>query len=1371
MTTRIYQGRIISAEYEQTGEDIGNVSAKEALINTYRIFQDAINYHLLALAGMAEDGDETAGMRFKRKMREIWQEHPRGNTSARTLQQSVTKSLNLPLNTGFDEAVAALFAECKRPDVLPYVQQLILERTQKGDGSIQQEGRSILPKLCDAKFSGNYDYSAKERKAKEGKTRLVRELNRDNITQAELEALANEMDLSWAGIKTQPNADHTGSMCYNQEETRVQVKMQMEELCQTIKQKKDKAWEKVRYEDVRRILDSRQIINCAHLLAKNNKVAPALKQAAVFFMYYPCPESAEMLKKKLGKEKVAKPEETPYDFYSLENDPILMARGKNGFIYRGYTALPEWNQEGATMYSAEWDILAFKEALKTLHSYELKEQERRNYVRELESVVNYMLKGEGKVSAQGDSDDVIPVLGGDPRFELLEELVKKISPDDRADYSITRRALNAYDKVLERWLKAEKEGTADEASLKEIVRKVQGEGGRFGSGVLFEAMCREKYRPIWHPWKDTAKKTKPRSVDMLKDFGHLQELKSDIKKYSRSVRITAADAEFSPRQLLFSDIKNFGPKTKGHEFIKDKPGEMKLRVVVRNSAGYMSGATVLVRYSAPRFERDELGVNPANWLCSNKGENNATPWLQPMMKALNIDARELHMQKEPAVAMQVKRGEICVLNFPVTLELDSLHQQIGKAKMWKNQIFGLDSEKLHLHWPGTYQGNDIPWWENESIRQNGFDVLGIDLGMRYAAAWALTHIQREEEYVTPKGSVLKGRHVGTAVDQPWYGVCYKKGLIKIDGEGRQYKHYASKCGDSGVQSPDGIILANDYDIKLANPILQSVGMTLDKKEKIDVKELGNKAISGFKRLISRFRLYQSFLVKLRRGNDVQKVLEELKDYLLGIEGKGTSVQPIVHTIEQQDIVKVCDLLLAELLDLRSKLPGLASKLVNFIIPRKNGSWRWVDACKPGCICSGRIEIDESITLAGEDKKMRDHLRAYHRGGLSVKRLEQLEHLRQALQSLNRVLWMIPGKTVPFGSELKDLPVEDPCPALLLKIENVREQRVNKIAHEIVAQALGVRLKPSRIGKNAELRDIIHGEYEPIPGRKPVDFVVLENLSTYKTNIDKDRSENSTLMRWAHRQLVAKVKQLLEEVFGIPVLCAHAAYTSRFDALTSTPGFRARELDLSFTHRMSNSSSPEEKKLAAIYERILTGFPANERPEGFKLIAPDSRNGGEFFVCAHADSVRVTNADMNAACNIAWRGIAAPDAMHLLHNIKVEKKKSICLRSSTKREKALVGCNSLKILRPLAENEKIDSSFCLMCNIEGIAPFAEYVSATGVKYPLVSWQDLWPCIMSGRWNLCNLYNLLVLKNAPANADALKEYLIDMGLLSDDDNIPL
>ena len=39
------------------------------------------------------------------------------------------------------------------------------------------------------------------------------------------------------------------------------------------------------------------------ILAKNKKTPPELKQAAVFFKYYPCKVSAELLLIKLGKEK------------------------------------------------------------------------------------------------------------------------------------------------------------------------------------------------------------------------------------------------------------------------------------------------------------------------------------------------------------------------------------------------------------------------------------------------------------------------------------------------------------------------------------------------------------------------------------------------------------------------------------------------------------------------------------------------------------------------------------------------------------------------------------------------------------------------------------------------------------------------------------------------------------------------------------------------------------------------------------------------------------------------------------------------------------------------------------------------------------
>ena len=80
---------------------------------------------------------------------------------------------------------------------------------------------------------------------------------------------------------------------------------------------------------------------------------------------------------KLGKEKAVKDtSHIEYDFFSLENDPLIMTRGERGYVYRGYTALPNWETQDNLMYSREFDVLAFKEALKTLHGFELKSKER-----------------------------------------------------------------------------------------------------------------------------------------------------------------------------------------------------------------------------------------------------------------------------------------------------------------------------------------------------------------------------------------------------------------------------------------------------------------------------------------------------------------------------------------------------------------------------------------------------------------------------------------------------------------------------------------------------------------------------------------------------------------------------------------------------------------------------------------------------------------------------------------------------------------------------------------------------------------------------------------------------------------------------------
>lgn len=1363
MATRIYQGRILSAQYDSTSNSTFDTPAIDALLETFNLFQGAVNYHLVALAGMADPNMVGYAAQFRKQIEMIWTQHPRNNLQSITLQQSVTKTLNIPTDSSFEEAVNEIFRNTNRRELLPYVLHYITERTSAGDGAIQQEGRSILPKLCDAGFKGNYDYSAKEKKATNGKLRLQQELNREEITEKELVTLANEMDLSWAGIKTQPNADHTGSMLYSESDTYEQVKDTMQELCDTIKGRGDSVWVKYANEHqidlfarVKEAIQRPLKISADHLLAKNNKAVPSLKQAAVFFMFYPCQISATLLKLKLGKEKKKKEEITTYDCSALENDPVLLCRGKQGYIYKGYTALADWEQNDGKMYSSEWDILAFKEALKTLHSFELKTEERRKHVEELKNKLRYIEEGVGKITGEDDENDTpLPVLGGDPRFELLKQLVEEIAPGDYDNYTISHRALQNYEEVLQRWQKAEKQGTCSEETLINIVRSEQGTSERFGSGILFEALCRKKYQPIWHDWQDTSKQPKPRSQNILRDFNLWQELKQEIEQYERPVNITAADAIESPRQLLFSDLKNFGPKSKGHEFVKGQKNTLRLRVAVRNSAGRLEGATIIVRYSAPRFERDELGTDSACWLPDKKSSNTVTSWLQPMMKALNLDTAQLHMSKEPAVALQVKglknKQSSCFLNFPVSFDFAPIHAQIGKADIWNYQMLGGTEEKLHLHWPGTYAATQSPWWQSQKLIDSGFSALSVDLGVRYAAAWALINVQTNPTRHTAKGTQLDGRPIGYDGNNHWYGFCTKNGLIKIDGEGN-----GQKSDEAGRPLPAGIGQATPEDEELVTQLYNLVGATYDSAPNILI--LCNRANKIFRRLLSRCRKFQSMLVKLKDESQQEAALREAYDYFSYNEKTKEYIPDILKYLQQKDVTEVKARLLGALIYLRNKLPKAAAQLANLVLPRKHGEWIWVHDSKPGYICSGRLIMGNTDT---------PKRRVFHRGGLSIARLSQIEELRRNIQSMNRILHTAPGEQADFGASLRNIPVVDPCPDLLRKIENIREQRVNKIAHEIVAQALGVRLLPPRKDKNPDNRDIVHGEYEPIPNRRPVDFVVLENLSRYRTSIDRSPDENSTLMRWAHRQIVAKVQQLLEEVFGIPVICTHAAYTSKFDSQSSAPGFRAVEMTEWRLKDLGEKANDKDQQLYKIYKDLYN--QAKDKRDGLKLLMPGRANDGEYFISYTKDGVRMLNADINAAINIGWRGLAAPESLHLLHRVRLNKKKgTITPVYSNKREKALEKSWNFNLVTAAEQSNDFASTFWIATESD-IPPMAQYGSPQSDNTcKLAHGKTLWGRIKAQHWQLCHLFNIRVLQKVGVGATSLQTYLNKCKLLTEDDS---
>jgi IS605 OrfB family transposase len=143
--------------------------------------------------------------------------------------------------------------------------------------------------------------------------------------------------------------------------------------------------------------------------------------------------------------------------------------------------------------------------------------------------------------------------------------------------------------------------------------------------------------------------------------------------------------------------------------------------------------------------------------------------------------------------------------------------------------------------------------------------------------------------------------------------------------------------------------------------------------------------------------------------------------------------------------------------------------------------------------------------------------------------------------------------------------------LLEKLEEAKEQRANQLAHQILALALGLRLKTTGPIKSEAEREHcdIHGEYERIPDsaqpdgfRRPVDFIVLEDLKYYETTRMRSRQVNVRLMRWCRRHFRDKLKQLCE-VFGIPVVEANPANTSKFCARTGVAGFRAVEVGPGF----------------------------------------------------------------------------------------------------------------------------------------------------------------------------------------------------------------
>ena len=232
--------------------------------------------------------------------------------------------------------------------------------------------------------------------------------------------------------------------------------------------------------------------------------------------------------------------------------------------------------------------------------------------------------------------------------------------------------------------------------------------------------------------------------------------------------------------------------------------------------------------------------------------------------------------------------------------------------------------------------------------------------------------------------------------------------------------------------------------------------------------------------------------------------------------------------------------------------------------------------------------------------------------------------------------------------------------ILDSIERMRGNRVKQLASRIVEAALGIgseaaiRHKDGRLKKRA-------AEQSSNPRFAQCHAIVIENLSHYRPDETRTRRENRQLMDWSS----SKVKKYLGEacqLHGLHLREVSAAYTSRQDSRTGSPGLRCNSVKASEFKK----SHYWKKQVGLAQENQSKGSDGNARARYLlwiqdqvdrgKILETESvlipSDGGELFVSAYCAKTNTSNrpgkfptalqADLNAAANIGLRALLDPD---------------------------------------------------------------------------------------------------------------------------------
>jgi hypothetical protein len=1308
---RIYQGRVSAVEIPKAGTKnewepldpdpkLAKQKAEDALWQHHELFQDAVNYYTLALAALAEGlspatSQGAAALAWRQQVRENWLDGRRralryDGPHRRLAHQLGVDATIANEQAAFDASASAVLRKNGSTSTQRAAALLqLLEEADASDLNVLCVNR--LPWFCTAKGALSAtprNIVAQQEVARIQQTQAIHAASTDGL-------LAVAQTLEPGRFVTQMPTEFLMG-----DEAR-------EEALKQFKAAAKKATDLGAHEAAfaARIAEFGDALRVPQLGRKPSGHYPF---ALVLHLWPEAPALAAF--KQATKSLVDKTAPT------VTGDPFADARAGDEPLFDYFTNRALFRAPGNTDRAVwfEFDLAAFLEAIKSPHRFYQDTQARTAAARKLREHLHAIEPAAGwlkdqpvlsekkkpskkTVSTIDHDDDSAPdfTFAGDSRIATLRALLTdsdklgslgESEEGEPAEYTIQDRTLRGWAQIREAWRKRAARGPFTTDELWADVTEVQGaHRDDFGSATLFEALTKPDNQRIW---LDVPTQPGQHAEDPLRAWKDYKELCFELRDKERPIRFTPAHAEKSPRYFILPKTGRFGT-----EHTQAKPGDTLLHFttgIVFPTEHGLEALAARIGYSAPRLRRDELRVPGESDLAASR-------WVQPMMQALGIPEPDTQDFANCRVTLQPTARDDHQLTFPVEVDATTLQKSLGGAR-WARQ-FNLhpDGEEFYnasLRWPHEKQPAKppVPWWESH----NGFTALAVDLGQRDAGAYALLDVRANDNF-----EERPSRPIGETGDGPgrkaWRAALAASGLIKLSGEDRIEWRKATRAEQArGEQEFDWREelygergrSATAEETDECSRLLASFGMREDEfmprdwRTALSFPEQNTKLLVAARRAQSRMaRLHRWawFIADDAHTERIKTARAELREVRKDASGQPDATQARLAALADGDIATLRDAVREDLAQAQRALPALLVQLANRVLPLRGRSWQWQpNPLKPDCHF-----LDQTGPDRGDV-----HLRGQR--GLSLERIEQIEELRKRFQSLNQSLRRKIGGAAP---KRRDDQIPDPCEDLLLKLDRLKTQRVNQTAHEILAQALGVRLRapgPDKARLRAE-RDQ-HGQYER--SRAPVDFIVIEDLSRYRASQGRAPRENSRLMKWCHRAIRDKLRELCEP-FGLPVVETVAAWSSRFCARSGVPGFRAKEVTAGFTEKgqwawlagkKDDQGNPTDEarqlldldaRLTSAQTELKNVWAERKRPEPCPqrtLLVPVS--GGPVFIplCAQiADpdhpklQPALVQSDINAAINLAMRAVADPRLWSVHPRLRTQREGKDTLLAKEKRK--------------------------------------------------------------------------------------------------------